>query len=195
MAQFNWHIGSYQKGRATSQSDYIWRRNNFHGPNDLVASGSGNLPSWCNNDPAVFFGAADCYERQNGSACRHLVVTLPRELSIQEWIRLVEALISRDIGKKAFQYAIHNPCKDELGHPHAHILYSDRVPDELDRPVELFFRRHNPASPTLGGCKKDSGGQSPKQLRISVIKRKALWAELQNQALEGAGHAARVDYR
>lgn len=194
MAQFNWHIGSYQKGRATSQSDYIWRRNHFNGATDLVAVGSGNLPQWCNGDPATFFSAADCYERENGSACRHLVVALPRELSLPSWISLVEALIERDLGKKAFQYAIHNPCKGELEHPHAHIVYSDRVPDDIDRPPELFFRRHNSASPTLGGCKKDSGGKSPKQLRISVIKRKAVWAELQNQALEAAGHTARVDY-
>ena len=195
MANFNWHIGSYQKGRATSKSDYIWRRNNFHGINDLVASGSGNLPHWCNNNPAIFFGAADCYERQNGSACRHLVLTLPLELSLSEWISLVETYIALDIGPKPFQYAIHNPSKGGLGHPHVHILYSDRVPDELDRPAETFFRRHNPVSPTFGGCKKDSGGQSPMQMRISVIKRKALWAEVLNQALEAAGYSARVDHR
>lgn len=195
MALFNWHIDSKRKGGATSQSNYIWRRNDFHGTNDLVASGCGNLPHWCHNDPAIFFGAADRFERQNGSACRHLVISLPRELSLPEWISLVETLIERDIGRKSFQYAIHNPCKDGLEHPHAHILYSDRVPDELDRPAEMFFRRHNPVSPTLGGCKKDSGGQSPKQLRISVIKRKKLWAELQNQALAAAGQAARVDHR
>lgn len=195
MALFNWHISSYQKGGATSQSNYIWRREDFIGPDDLVASGSGNLPHWCNNDPAIFFHAADLFERKNGSACRHLVISLPRELGLQEWIDLVGMLINHDIGKKPYQWAIHRASKDGSDHPHVHIVYSDRVPDELDRPAETFFARFNPASPTLGGCKKDSGGQSPKQLRISVIRRKKLWADLQNEALKAAGHAACVDPR
>lgn len=195
MAIFNWHIGSYQKGRATSQSSYIWRRDNFSAKDDLVATGCGNLPVWCIGDPLTFFQAADYYERQNGSACRHLVITLPRELSVPEWILLVEELIARDLGLKPYQFAIHNPREDAQEHPHAHILYSDRVPDGINRPAPLFFRRPNATSPELGGCRKDSGGQSPKQLRIAVINRKKLWAELQNEALEAAGHAARVDHR
>jgi hypothetical protein len=195
MAIFNWHIGSYQKGRASSQSDYIWRRDHWSSRDDLVATGCGNLPSWCNDDPRSFFSASDLHERQNGSACRQLVVSLPSELTRPEWVLLVESLISDDIKAKPYQYAIHNHHKNGQEHPHAHILYSDRVPDGVDRPAETFFRRPNSKSPTLGGCKKDSGGQSPKQLRIAVIKRKKRWADLQNQALEAAGHAARVDHR
>lgn len=195
MAIFKWHIESYGKGRATTQSDYIWRRQQFSDRNDLVATGCGNLPAWCFGDPAVLFAAADRHERQNGSACRHLVVTLPRELGLADWIRLVEDLIARDIGPKPYQYAIHNDPDRKEEHPHAHIVYSDRVPDGLDRPAEMFFRRPNAKAPELGGCKKDSGGQSPKLLRIAVIKRKKQWADLQNQALGAAGHSARVDYR
>jgi hypothetical protein len=195
MAIFNWHIGSYQKGRASSQSDYIWGRNHWADRKDVVASGCGNLPSWCYGDPARLFEAADLYERQNGSACRHLVITLPRELSLGQWISLVETLIPRDLGPKPYQYAIHNGHEETGEHPHAHIVYSDRVPDGIDRPPEVFFRRPHAKSPALGGCAKDSGGQSPKQLRIAVINRKKLWADLQNEALEAAGHAARVDHR
>jgi hypothetical protein len=72
----------------------------------------------------------------------------------------VETLIHRDIGPKPYQFAIHVPREDdqEHSHPHAHILYCDRIPDEHERPPEIFFRRFNPAAPELGGCKKDSGG-------------------------------------
>lgn len=195
MANFNWRIGSYQKGRATSQSDYIWRRNHCNIRDDLVASGCGNLPEWCHGDPAVLFAAADLYERKNGSACRHLVISLPRELDLHRWIRLVEDLIARDLGAKPYQYAIHNdPSRQEM-HPHAHIVYSDRVPDGLDRSAETFFRRPNPKQPGLGGCKKDSGGQSPMRLRLKVLERKKLWADLQNEALALAGLNVRVDHR
>lgn len=107
----------------------------------------------------------------------------------------METLIARDVGPKPYQYAIHVPREETGENPHAHILYSDRLPDGLDRPAEIFFRRPNPKSPTLGGCKKDSGGQSPMQLRIAVINRKKLWADVQNEALEAGGHAARVDHR
>ncbi|MEJ7932501.1 MobA/MobL family protein [Ramlibacter sp. AN1015] len=195
MAIFNWHIGSYQKGRATSQSNYIWRREEFSYLNDLVATGCGNLPPWCNGDPAVYFAAADLYERKNGSACRHLTLSLPRELTLRDWILLVEEYIARDLGPKPYQYAIHNVLAEGQGHPHAHILYSDRVSDGLERSADTFFRRANPKSPTLGGCKKDSGGQSPKQLSLGVITRKKLWEEGLNQALETAGHGARVHYQ
>lgn len=195
MANFNWHIESYRKGSAIWQSDYLWRRGQWSHIGDVVASGCGNLPAWCHGDPALFFAASDTYERQNGSACRHLVVTLPRELCLADWISLVEALIAGDLGNKPYQYAIHNKGDDGEEHPHAHILYSDRVPDGLDRAASLFFCRANPKSPELGGCRKDSGGQSPKQLRLAVIGRKKLWQDLQNEALKVRGHSVRVDYR
>jgi hypothetical protein len=195
MAAFNWHIGSYRKGRATSQSNYIWRRDTFSGRDDLVAAGCGNLPGWSHEDPAVFFAAADLYERQNGSACRHLVVALPRELSHPQHVSLVEKLIARDIGAKPHQYAIHSAPEQGGEHPHAHIVYSDRVPDEIDRPADAYFRRSNAKSPALGGCRKDSGGQTPRQLQVGIVNRKKLWADLQNEALGAAGHAARVDHR
>lgn len=195
MTQFNWHIGSYRRGRATSQSDYIWRRNQFATRDDLIATGCGNLPAWCQGDPRVFFSAADRHERENGSACRHLVITLPRELGLPEWVALVDKLVAQDLGRKPYQYGIHNPGDGAEQHPHAHIVYSDRVPDEVDRPPEVFFRRSNPKSPELGGCKKDSGGRSAKQLRLEVIGRKKLWADLQNDALREAGRPERVDHR
>jgi hypothetical protein len=197
MAIFKWHILSLKKGSATPHSDYIWGRNSFHAKDDVVSTGCGNLPAFCQGDPAPLWIAADLHERHKGSAGRELVVSLPRELGRAEWQDLVGKLIQHDIGPKPYQYAIHVPREDvhENSHPHAHILYCDRVPDGIERPPERFFRRPNPKTPELGGCRKDSGGRSPKQLRLAVIKRKSLWAELQNQALASGGHAARVDHR
>jgi hypothetical protein len=193
MAIFNWKINSLKKGRATAHSDYVWRRNQFSDRDDLVATGFGNLPAWCEGDPGQLFRGADLYERSNGSACRELVVALPRELDISDWIQLIETLIEQDIGRKPYQYAIHlpNTTRGEE-YPHAHILYSDRVPDEHDRPPETFFRRFNAAKPELGGCRKDSGGKSPVEVRMTVIGRKELWATIQNQVLAAGGHSARV---
>lgn len=195
MAFFHWHIESYRKGGAAVQSDCVWRRNSFAVRQDLVATGFGNLPAWCHGDPALLFAASDAYERKNGAACRHLVVYLPRELSLAEQIRLVEALIVRDIGPKPYQYGIHHPVGETEENPHVHILYSDRTPDGIQRSPEEFFSRANPQRPELGGCKKDSGGKSKKQVTLDVISRKKLWANLQNEALERAGCSARVEYQ
>lgn len=194
MANFNWHIESYRKGRATFPSDYIGGHGQWSERDDVVATGCGNLPGWCSGNPRTFFAAADIYERSNGAACRQLVVSLPRELSVSEWIPLVEAFIQRDMGGKPHQYAIHD-AHGPADHPHAHIVYSDRIPDAFDRPPETFFSRHNANFPDRGGCKKDSGGKSAKQLRLEVIGRKKRWAEIQNEALEAAGHDVRVEYQ
>ncbi len=195
MANFKWHIESCGKGAAQIHSDYVWGRGDFGGRRDVVATDCGNLPAWCNGDPRILFEGADAFERKNGSACRHLVLGLPRELGLEDWIRLVKQWIERDLGPKPYQWAIHNDLSRFDDHPHVHIVYSDRVPDSFERPKELFFCRPNAKQVELGGCKKDSGGKSPLGLRIALVKRKELWADLQNEALRAAGSAARVDHR
>lgn len=197
MAIFYWHIGSWQKGRASRQSNYIWGIEEFSSKEAVVHTAYGNLPHWCQHDPAAFWRTADRHERINGSAGRELVVSLPREFGLREWIALVDNLIRRDTGAKPYQYAIHVPMADggDGLQPHAHILYSDRIPDNYDRPPEQFFSRFNSAAPEIGGCKKESGGQTAKQLRLELFRRKELWANLQNQALAAAGHEARVSHR
>lgn len=195
MAIFKFHIESYRKGAAQIQSDYIWGRGDFSARRDVVAIGCGNLPDWCNGDPGVFFGGADIFERKNGSACRHLVLSLPRELDLQDWIRLVKHWIERDLGPKPYQWAIHNDLSRFDENPHVHIVYSDRLPDSVERSEDLFFRRPNAKQIELGGCRKDSGGKSPLGLRISLVRRKELWADLQNESLQAAGIDARVDHR
>lgn len=195
MANFNWKIKSYGKGAAQVQSDYVWGRGDFSSRRDVVATGYGNLPAWCDEDPFVFFAGADAYERQNGSACRQLVVSLPRELDLNAWIRLVETLIAHDLGHKPHQWAIHNDLSRSEEHPHAHILYSDRIPDSVDRSADQFFSRYNPKHVHLGGARKDSGGVPLRHLGAAVVRRKELWADLQNAALQTAGSGARVDYR
>lgn len=197
MANMNWDIKSVQKGGAASSSNYIWGRDDFNYKDEVVATGCGNLPYWCDEDPQVFFLNSDLYERKGGAAARHLTVSLPRELELHEWIALVEALIARDIGCKPYQYAIHLPHRDddENAHPHAHILYSDRLPDDVERTEETFFCRPNPTAPERGGCKKDTGGKSRRHMGALAAERRKVWAELQNSALAAGGHDARVDHR
>jgi hypothetical protein len=196
MAMLNWHIESKGKGGAAPVSNYIWGRGYHLGKEDVVYCSFGNMPHWCDGDPFTFWVASDANERRGGSAARHLVLTLPFELTLPAWINLVERVIAMDIGLKPYQYAIHVPRTTDAKHdqPHAHILYCDRVPDGIERPQEMFFRRPNPAHPELGGCKKDTGGQSRQEMGAKAFRRREAWAGLQNEALSAGGHQARVEH-
>lgn len=200
MATFHLTIKSGKRGSAANHSAYI-AREHFHGKggkgNDMVAKEHGNLPEWANNNPSYFWDKADQHERANGAAYREYEIALPIELTQEQRRELVKAFIEREIKDKPYQYAIHMP-KAALGtcdQPHAHIMFSDRKPDGLNRIPEKHFSRHDPINPKNGGCKKDSGGLSPIELREQNIALRANWANLQNQFLEENGHAARVDHR
>ncbi len=79
--------------------------------------------------------------------------------------------------------------------PHAHIMFSDRTPDGIERVPSQHFKRYNPRNPEHGGCKKDRGGREPSVLKNELVSRRESWADLQNEFLEANGHAARVDHR
>ncbi|THD10817.1 plasmid mobilization protein, partial [Pseudofulvimonas gallinarii] len=140
---------------------------------------------------------ADQHERANGAAYREHEVALPNELTVAQLIELAERLSRKLVGNKPFQYAIHAP-EGKLGgiqNPHVHLMHSDRIPDGIDRSPDRMFARYNALQPSAGGCRKDSGGRSPMELRQQVIASRKLVADIQNQALAEHGHEARVDHR
>src|SRR3546814_13350036 len=74
-------------------------------------------------------------------------------------------------------------------------MYSDRVSDGIDRTPDRVFARFNPTHPAAGGCRKDSGGRTPIELRRQAIATRELSAGLPNEALAMHGHTTRVDHR
>lgn len=200
MASYHVCIKSGKKGKAANHAAYIAREDK-HGKGDkkldLVAVEHGNLPEWANNDPAIFWKAADANERVNGAAYRELEVALPAELTYEQNIALVKELVKTEVGDKPYHLAIHGPdaalgtCKQ----PHLHLMYSDRKPDGIDRGPELHFRRHNAKHPEKGGCKKDSGGRDQGILKEELLTTRENVANIQNKFLELHGHSARVDHR
>ena len=70
--------------------------------------------------------------------------------------------------------------------PHAHIMFSNRELDGVERPKELFFKRANPEQPELGGAKKsrewsfDSGSNDTlgriREMRERAAKAAIEWA-------------------
>lgn len=200
MASYHWSIKSGKKGGAKRHAKYIAREGCFGAQGsdeDLIAAGSGNLPPWANGEASGFWRAADQYERRNAAVYREIEMALPAELPAPKQIELVKTYIQKAIGPKTYQFAIHVPIASigDCPQPHAHIMFSDRLLDSIQREPAQHFKRYNAKRPENGGCRKDSGGKSPRELRAKVTADREVFANLQNEFLESEGHLARVDHR
>lgn len=198
MASFHHRIKSGKKGTAQAHASYIDRNGKFSNRGeDLVHTGFGNMPDWAKNNPKLFWKLADKYERKNGAVYREHEVALPNELTEKQLVVLTERIVSELIGDKPYQYAIHAPdgSLGSIPNPHVHLMYSDRLPDGIERLPEKMFSRFNSKQPENGGCKKDSGGMTRQKLRENVIAMRKTIADLQNQALTEYDHDTRVDHR
>ena len=189
------------KGKAASHAAYISREGKYSGREryeDLEATGHGNMPKWAEHAPANFWTAADEYERTNGSAYREIEVALPRELTPDERRGLVEDFVRRELGgQHVYQWAIHTPkaALEKGEQPHAHIMYSERRLDGIERDPDQFFKRYNAKNPDRGGAQKASGGKARGELKDELLATRQRWAEVQNEYLERHGHESRVDHR
>lgn len=197
MASFHHSIKSGKKGSARRHSTYIGREGSHSTRGDLIHNGYGNLPEWAHGNPGYFWSMSDKYERANGAAYREHEIALPNELTYEQLIELAERLVRNLVGSKPYQYAIHGPegSVGKIQNPHIHLMYSDRVPDGIDRAPDQMFSRFKAIDPTTGGCRKDSGGKTPLQLRQEVTATRKMSADTQNQVLAEHGHATRVDHR
>lgn len=119
---------------------------------------SGNMPSFCKDRPDQFWQSAELYERKNGRTATSLVLALPKELSVEQRIELVEKIVQEVTGEYNFPYtvAIHNHPSEITGEdqPHLHLMYSERSVDEHDRTADQFFKRYNDKHPENGGAQK-----------------------------------------
>jgi hypothetical protein len=200
MATFHLSIKSGKKGTAANHAAYIAREGKFSKgltEPDLVAMEWGNMPEWAIRDPKLFWKMADQNERHNGAAYREFEIALPSELTLEQQRDLVDEFISKEVGNKPYQFAIHSPKSSIAGvdQTHGHIMLSDRIPDGIERTPEQMFKRFNSSNPALGGCKKDSGGVAPVIMKSELKTCRANFADLQNRHLEKHGHPARVDHR
>lgn len=140
---------------------YITRTAHYsqHKANEVIEYvKSGNMPSFSQSRPDLFWQAAHDHERKNGRTATSLVIALPKELTVEQRIELTEALVKQFTDAFNFPYtvAIHNH-KGEIGgqdQPHLHIMYCERSVDEHNRTAEQFFSRYNEKNPAKGGAQK-----------------------------------------
>lgn len=197
MASFSFQIKSGGKGDAVGHSRYVTRQGFYTIKKDLVFSGHGNLPAWTGGNPRVFWQAADVHERVNGVTYRELIIALPNELAGWPLRGLVEDLVRQLIGVRPYQFAVHSPLSSLQGEQnlHMHLMYSDRVPDGIERSPAQTFSRFNPHFPEQGGCRKASAGRTPVQVREDLMAMRKRAADVQNAHLARHGYSVRVDHR
>lgn len=180
------------KGKTLPHSKYILREDQYAPKNNklekLESIGHGNMPTWAEHDPKIFWQMADLHERKNGSTYREHIISLPRELNESQRLSLVHDWIKQEIGEKyAYSFAIHNPtAMDGKEQPHCHLMFSERLLDGIDRDPEQFFKRYNSKDPSKGGAKKDNTGLMDSVRKILIKEQRNRWEVLCNEHLAKA---------
>lgn len=201
MATYHCSVKAGAKGKAAAHAAYIAREGKYSAADrfeDLEATGQGNLPKWAEHDASYLWRASDEHERANGTAYREIVVALPRELTPEQRRDLVDDFVRQELGDRhAYQWAIHVPkaALDGGEQPHAHLMYCERQRDGIERDPEQYFKRYNAKVPERGGCKKAGSGKAAAERAAELVELRGRWATLQNEHLDRAGHAGRVDHR
>ncbi|MGB1258234.1 MAG: MobA/MobL family protein, partial [Thiolinea sp.] len=188
-------------GKAQPHAAYIAREGQYAHRLErgevLEATGHGNMPAWTAHDPLQFWAAADANERKNGSTYREHELALPRELSPAQRLELVNDWISSEVGKRhVYQFAIHTPrASDGKEQPHAHLMFSERTLDGIDRDPDQFFKRYNSKQPERGGARKANTGLKAAERKVLLMAQRERWGEHCNRHLERAGLEQRIDMR
>jgi len=193
-------FSSASRARGSSSAsgyDYIAREREFDGPDrdPVVYTESEHMPSWAEEDPRIFWDAADMYERANGRLDIGADFALPRELDQEDRIELAREFAHELTEKEQLPYtlAVHAGLdhNGEEHNPHAHLMFSERRNDGIERSPREWFARANPANPECGGAVKSRTFHGPEWVEAARER----WAELVNQKLEERGFAERVDHR
>ena len=200
MASYHLSVKVGVKGKASAHAEYIEREGEYKLKNNekLEAVEHGNMPEWAQDNPNLFWQCDDEFERKNGSTYREIEIALPRELTLQQRKELVQTFVEQELGEKhAYTWAIHNPKASIEGgeQPHAHIMYSERLQDGIERSPDQFFKRYNSKNPERGGCQKSNFAKTAEQRKTELVELRERFADLQNAYLEEYGHTDRVDHR
>ncbi|MEO8484386.1 MAG: MobA/MobL family protein [Acidobacteriota bacterium] len=182
---------------ARSAYAYVTRQDEYGGPDrdEAVYTESEHMPSWAADSPASYWDTADLYERANGRLYVSADFALPRDLSVEEQVELASTFAHAltDAERLPYTLAIH-AGRDEEGqahNPHAHLMFSERRDDGIERSREDWFRRANSEYPERGGAPKSRTFHGPAWIEHARER----WAALTNEALERAGRSERVDHR
>ena len=187
-------FGSRAGGQsALAKSDYIEREGRYEKDGEeLEHKEHENMPEWAEDDPGKYWEAADEHERANGRLYSEVQFALPKELNEDERREAASSFAERLTGGERLPYtlAIHRGGTNGEN-PHAHLMFSERGHDGIERDAEQWFKRHNAKAPEKGGARKSRAAKAGDWLE----KTRKAWEQTANRALERAGRAERIDGR
>jgi len=164
------------------------------------------LPKWAKDDPKKFFQAADKYEGKGNRRYMEIEFALPNELkTVDQYRQIIDSFIAKHLSNHYYAYAIHNKMgimSDGQRHPHVHIMFSERMIDEVEKQKERaacnFFKY--PLRKNIDATfeeRRKHGAPKNRQWSdksfLSVLR--ADFAQIQNEVLERNGYSIRVDHR
>ena len=193
---------------AVSHVEYINREKAYENRGGCIFHAH-HLPKWAHDDPKKFFQAADRYEGVGNRRYVEIEFALPNELkTVEQYRQIIDAFIAKHLQDHYYAYAIHNKIgvmSDGQHHPHVHIMFSERLIDDIEKKKERSAR-----SFFLYPARKKKDGSEPsfeeKWRRGAPKARKwcnhqyvsemrADFAQIQNAVLEQNGFSIRVDHR
>ncbi|MGL5853909.1 MAG: MobA/MobL family protein [Cetobacterium sp.] len=191
MANYHLNISYGKVGKGGPHIDYILGQNKYANKENEIKYTNNNLPNWCKS-PKEFWVAGDEKERINGTVYKEIRISLPNELSHEKNIELLNEFIDTILeGKYHYSVSIHSKetsYKKEILNTHAHIMFSPRELDGIERNKDIFFKRANAKSPERGGCKKNTSWNNIEKL----LEIRKLWEDIQNKYLENEKSNERV---
>ena len=193
---------------AESHVEYINREKAFEKKGGCIFH-THHLPKWAKNDPKIFFKMADKYEGIGNRRYMEIEFALPNELkTVEEYRQIIDAFIEKYLSNHYYAYAIHEKIgmlSEEQRHPHVHIMFSERLIDEVEkvqeRPPEYFFKyparkRRDGSEPSFeerykrGAPKNRHWTEKP-----FLFLLREDFAKIQNEVLAKNGFSIRVDHR
>ena len=79
--------------------------------------------------------------------------------------------------------------------PHAHIMFSERTRDGIERDPDQYFKRYNGQNPERGGAKKANTGMKPADRKSELLAQRDRWEQTCNTHLQKAGRYERISMK
>jgi co-chaperonin GroES (HSP10) len=154
MASRHFSVKHGKVGRGKKHALYIAGQGSYAERDDVVFMIDVNMPSWA-RDGADFFDAADKMERANGRTYTEFEFAIPR--GITDPVAYAREFASKTLGKNhPYRLAVHDKLASDGGrNVHAHLMFTERKLDGVERDLEHFFLRANAKYPDRGGAGKD----------------------------------------
>ena len=133
------------------------------------------------NKARAWMDEAETGDRKNARLLDRIRVAIPRELTREERVLLIQAFCEDITGNRVPWFAALHQDGEDTHNPHAHVVVRDRDKETGKRVLRWS---DSPRDRKASGLPENA---------VEMVRAK--WELLANQALERAGHDARIDRR